>query len=408
MKPAYIRRVETACEALRQEKIVILTDHSERENEGDFIFPAEFTTPDIINFIIRHSSGIVCLSLLSEQLNKLGLPLMVPPTDNTSHWQTPFTISIEAKHSITTGVSAHDRAKTILTAIRDDVCPDDIVKPGHVFPLRARTNGVLERAGHTEGAIDLLRLAQLKPMAVLCEVMNPDGTMARGKTLVQFAAHHQFNTVSITDIIDYRLRHESLIEETTSANLPLQDYGPFTITIIKEKFNNKEHCLLSAPYPPNTIPLVRIHSSCLTGDLFNSLRCDCHAQLHYSLNRLQQEGGFLIYLNQEGRGIGLLNKIKAYALQEQGLDTLEANQVLNLPIDARQYYLAAHILKARKLSAIRLLTNNPQKINDLKYYGIEKIIREPLPIFHNHHNLRYLKTKKHKLRHLITTEQLAY
>ncbi len=396
------QRVESALHDLKQGKMIILTDHPDRENEGDLIFPAEVTTPEKINFMLRHGSGIVCLSLDETLTQKMGLNFMVSPTENTSNRGTPFMVSIEAKKGVTTGVSAHDRAKTILTAIDDASTKDDLVKPGHIFPLCAKKMGVLERAGHTEGAVDLARLAGFKSAAVLCEIMNQDGSMTRGKDLVTFAKEHQLHLLSITDLIEYRLTRENLIEEEASATLPLNNYGNFTINVIREKISGTEHIVLKKEVE-NTkhAPLVRIHSSCATGDLFGSQRCDCNQQLHYSLEKISQEGGILIYLYQEGRGIGLLNKIKAYALQEKGLDTVQANQALGLPVDAREYYIVANILRNQGIQHIRLLTNNPQKIAALKKYGITKIEHEKTPVFSNKHNKDYLSVKKDQLHHFI-------
>lgn len=396
---SYIERVELALNDLRQGKMIILTDNPDRENEGDFIMPAETITQESMNFIIRNSSGIVCLSLEEEQVTKLHLPFMVPPHQNTSLRGTPFTISIDAKEGITTGVSASDRVKTVQAAIQENAKPEDLDKPGHIFPLCARAGGVLERPGHTEGSVDLVRLAGFKPAAVLCELMNPDGTMAHGAQLEKFAKKHQLTLLTIEDIIAYRRYHENLIEEEVSTELPLDTYGQFKLSVIKEKITGREHVILEKPHTAKN-PLVRIHSACLTGDLLGSLRCDCHRQLHYSLQRISEEGGVLIYLNQEGRGIGLLNKIKAYALQDKGLDTIEANQQLGLPVDSREYYIASIILKNRHIKNIRLLTNNPNKINDMTKYGISAAIEE-MPGFCNQHNKRYLATKKSKLNHNI-------
>lgn len=396
---SYLKRVELAIKNIKQGKMVIVTDHPDRENEGDFIMAAEKITPETMNFIIRHSSGIVCLSMKEKQLKQLNLPYMVPPHANTSLRGTPFTVSIDARIGITTGVSAVDRANTILAAIDDYAKPEDLDRPGHIFPLCAREGGVLERPGHTEGAVDLVMMAGLKPAAVLCELMNPDGTMTRGKQLEAFAEAHNMLIISIDDIIDYRRFHENLIEEEVSAELPLEPYGKFSLTVMKEKITGQEHIILEKPYEDN--PLVRIHSACFTGDILGSLRCDCHQQLHYSLERISREGGILIYLNQEGRGIGLLNKIKAYALQEKGFDTIEANQALGLPVDSRNYYMAASILKNRGISHMRLLTNNPCKAADLEKYGINSVKVENIPAHFNQHNKSYLQTKKLKLDHMI-------
>lgn len=397
-----IARVELAIKELQQGRMIILTDDPDRENEGDLICPGETITSEMMSFIIRHSSGVVCVSLLPEKLKQLGLSLMVPPHSNTSARATPFTISIDAKEGTTTGVSAADRVKTILDAVADNASPTDLVVPGHVFPLQAREEGVFVRAGHTEGSMDIVKLAGFKPAAVLCEIMNPDGTMTRGDALQEFAKTHQLVMLAIEDILQYRLYHESIIEQPVSAELPLENYGQFTIHVFKEKFQDKEHiALVKNPVNIEKGVLTRIHSSCVTGDLFNSLRCDCNAQLHYSLEQIAKEGGILVYLNQEGRGIGLLNKIKAYALQETGLDTVEANQELGLPVDAREYAIAAHILRKLKVDSIRLLTNNPAKINDLKRYDFVSVTRENMPVFTNEHNHAYLETKREKMNHRI-------
>ena len=393
-------RIEETLKELQQGRMVILTDDPEREDEGDLIFPAEMVTPDKIRFMLRHCSGIICLPLTGSHLDQLHLPLMVPAQQNTSRMGTPFTISIEAKKGVTTGVSAADRATTILTAVRDGAQPDDLVCPGHVFPLRAKEGGVLERAGHTEGTIDLARLAGFKPAAVLCEVMNPDGTMAKGEQLKIFAKNHQLKILAIEELLHYRLCHENLIEETASTRLPMEGYGVFRLTVMREKLNGKEHLVLvKDQHHTKQPPLVRLHSACMTGDLFGSQRCDCQQQLHYSLKRISEEGGILIYLNQEGRGMGLFNKIKAYALQEKGMDTVEANQCLGWPADSRRYFMAANILRNWKIDHIRLLTNNPHKMNDLIRYGIPHIERIALPVFANQHNEHYLQTKKDKLNH---------
>ncbi len=399
-------RVEEALQELKQGRMIILTDDPERENEGDLIFPAELITPEVIQFMVRYCSGIVCLSMLGAQLEQLNLPLMVPAHENTSFRGTPFTVSIEAKAGVTTGVSAADRATTILAAVREGARPEDLVRPGHVFPLRAKEGGVLERAGHTEGSIDLVRIAGFQPAAVLCEIMNPDGTMAKGAELNEFANQHQLKMLAISDLIHYRLQHENLIEETAAARLPLETYGSFQLTVIREKINGKEHLVfVNDKMKENPAPWVRIHSACMTGDLFGSERCDCKQQLHYSLQKISEEGGMLIYLNQEGRGMGLFNKIKAYALQENGADTVEANQLLGWPADARKYYMAANILRNWKLTRIRLLTNNPHKVADLRRYGIQEVERVSLPVFSNTHNEHYLQTKQVKLNHLIMTKQ---
>lgn len=400
---ASIKRVEIALAELKKGNMVILVDDPDRENEGDLIALAENITPHNMNMMIHHGSGIVCLSMTEARLNELNLPLMLPSSQNTSCRGTPFTISIDARDNITTGVSAEDRTKTILVAYDEKTTPDQLVKPGHIFPLQARDGGVFERQGHTEGAVDLAVLAGSKPAAVLCEIMNPDGTMTRGKQLDEFAEKYNLHMLAISDIIEYRLQHENMIVEETTATVPLDNYGTFKMTVIKEKFTNHEHMILTSETAPdaNKATLVRIHSACVTGDIFSSQRCDCHQQLHHSLKRISEEGGMLIYLNQEGRGIGLFNKIKAYGLQENGLDTVEANEKLGLPADLRQYHIAANILRNRHIPAIRLLTNNPEKVDSLKKHGFENVEREAMPIFQNEHNAKYLKTKKEKMKHEI-------
>lgn len=398
---AILTRVEEAISQLKQGKMVILIDDPRRENEGDLIVVAEKISLSIMNFMIKHGSGIVCLTLTKADAKKLELPLMVPFQDNGSLRKTPFTVSIDAKNGISTGVSSQDRVKTIHTAVQDNVRPSDLAKPGHIFPLQAMDEGVLERGGHTEGATDLARLAGFKPSAVLCELMNKDGTMMRGEKLFAFAKAHALSILTIEDLIFYRRVKENNVIEEASAPLPLENYGLFTITVIKERISREEHILLTKEKKdPSQPTLVRIHSSCKTGDLFSSKRCDCHKQLHYSLARIAEEGGMLIYLDQEGRGIGLLNKIKAYALQEKGYDTVAANEALGLPADARKYYIAANILRNHQMKEVRLLTNNPNKIEDLQKYGIPFVTREPIPLFFNEYNKEYIKTKQKKLYHL--------
>lgn len=396
-----IKRVEQALHDLRLGKMVVLTDHPDRENEGDLIVAAEKITPEIMNFMIRQGTGIVCMPLTAERIRELNIPLMMSAQDNTCARGTQFTVSIDAKEGITTGVSAADRALTVSTIMHEDAKHHDFVMPGHLFPLCAKEGGVLERPGHTEGSLDLMRLAGFKPAAVLCEIMNPDGTMARGKELETFSKQHDLTLLSIDDIIAYRLSHENQIQESINTLLPMQQYGTFNMTVIKEKITGEEHVVLSKENKNTNHPLlVRIHSSCLTGDLFTSKRCDCHQQLHFSLRQISEQGGMLIYLNQEGRGIGLFNKIKAYALQDKGIDTVEANTLLGFPADSRNYNLAANILHQHNINHVRLLTNNPRKINELTKYGIQ-VQQVTLPQFANEHNQFYLQTKKEKLHHHI-------
>lgn len=399
-----LQRVEEALLALKNKRMVILTDDASRENEGDLIFPAECSDAAKINFMLRHCSGIICLALTAQQSDKLKLPLMVAAEQNTTKYRTAFTVSIEAKVGVSTGVSASDRAQTILTAIADDTTADDLARPGHVFPLRAHADGVLGRQGHTEGSVDLVQLAGFKPAAVICEVMNPDGTMCSGDDLTVFAHNHQIAMVSIADLIAYRLAKESQIAEEATTTLPLAGFGEFTVTAFKEKFTQKEHIVLQKRKDgcADQETLVRIHSSCLTGDLFGSLRCDCHDQLTYALKRISAEGGVLIYLNQEGRGIGIFNKIKAYALQEQGLDTIQANECLGFAGDTRRYYIAGHILQNLGINKIKVLTNNPEKLAYLNLCGYSNAQHEPMPVFCSNHNKHYLQTKITKLNHMMS------
>lgn len=397
-----IERVKKAIEELRQGKMIILTDHPDRENEGDLIMAAEFATAETMNFMIRQGTGIICVAMPREELARLQMPLMLPPNDNSSFRGTPFTVSVDAKEGITTGVSALDRAITINKMADPSSTAEDFVKPGHIFPLQAKEGGVLEREGHTEGSVDLVKLAGCSPAAVLCEIMNPDGTMMKGTCLTAFAEIHQLHLLSIDDLITYRLTHEDLIAEATNATLPLENYGEFNISIVKEKLSGAEHVvLINDKVKSQNGTLVRIHSSCLTGDLFGSQRCDCNKQLHYSLEEISTQGGVIIYLNQEGRGVGLFNKIKAYALQEKGYDTVEANELLGLPIDARKYHIAANIIRNLNIHRVQLLTNNPNKVSDLKKYGIAQVERIAMPTFEGKHNQFYLQTKVQKLNHTI-------
>jgi 3,4-dihydroxy 2-butanone 4-phosphate synthase / GTP cyclohydrolase II len=390
--------VMQALNDLRQGKMVILFDNKDRENEGDFILAADKVTPDAINFMAQHARGLICLSLSAEIVERLQLPMS--PAKGAQ--KTAFTVSIEAAQGVTTGISAADRAHTILTAIAPNSAPNDIVMPGHIFPVRAREQGVLERTGHTEGSVDLMRLAGLTPAAVICEIMNADGTMARLPDLKKIAAQHQLTLLSIQDVIDYRLRTECLIEEVASASLPIPPYGDFVIKVFTNKLDNHQHlALIKKPFKNNDAPLVRMHSECFTGDLFGSARCDCGWQLDHSLERIGAEGGVLLYLRQEGRGIGLVNKLKAYALQEQGLDTVEANEKLGFGMDHRDYWIGAQLLRYLNILQIRLLTNNPQKVSDLENYGVQVVQREAIIAPPVKENAKYLKTKQEKLGHLL-------
>lgn len=393
--------IEQAIETLRQGKMIVLLDDEHRENEGDLVIAADFATPDAINFMSWHGCGLICVPMAGEILDRLDIPMMVPR--NKSTYETAFTVSIEAAEGVSTGVSAHDRAKTIAVAIDPNSKPQDIVAPGHVFPLRAKPHGVLERGGHTEGSVDLMRLAGLTPAAVICEIMSKDGTMRRGQDLIDFAKEFNIPLVTIQDIINYRIRHETLVQETASTTIPLEHHGDFVLTTFDNQLDSLEHfALIKPPVHANQVPLVRIHSECITGDVFGSCKCDCGKQLQASLQMIAQEGGVLVYLRQEGRGIGLANKIKAYKLQESGLDTVEANEQLGLPVDNRDYAVAFQILKHLGIDMLRLLTNNPGKISTIESFGLYITERVALEIPPTSASLRYLQTKKEKLGHLLT------
>jgi len=395
-----ISDVEGALEDLGQGKIIILVDDEDRENEGDLTMAAEKVTPEAINFMAKYGRGLVCLSLHPDIVERLGLPLMVQ--DNRSRFQTAFTVSIEAKDGVTTGISAADRAHTILTAVADGASPDDLVQPGHVFPLRARRGGVLFRAGQTEGSVDLARLAGLKPAGVICEIMNEDGSMARRPDLDGFAKKHSLRVVTIADAIAYRMRNESFVHKEAETVLPTP-CGEFRAIAFSNELDNSEHlALVKGEIDPEKDILVRVHSECLTGDVFGSYRCDCGDQLNRALKTIDQEGlGVVIYLRQEGRGIGFANKLKAYALQDKGLDTVEANKRLGFKPDLRDYGVGAQILVALGVRRMKIMTNNPKKIVGLEGYGLTVTGRIPIEIPPRPENEHYLITKCEKLGHIM-------
>jgi 3,4-dihydroxy 2-butanone 4-phosphate synthase/GTP cyclohydrolase II len=399
-EPRPFATVEEAIEEIRAGRFVVVVDDEDRENEGDLTIAAQFATPEAVNFMATHGRGLICLCLTEERCRTLDLR---PMTDrNETPFGTAFTLSIEARDGITPGISAHDRSRTIQVAIDPSKGARDLVQPGHVFPLQARSGGVLRRAGQTEAAVDLARLAGLTPAGVVCEIMKDDGTMARVPDLVEYCARHELKMITVADLIEYRRHHEKLVERVTSVRLPTA-YGEFTAVAFREILTDKQHvALVKGDVDGAENVLVRVHSECLTGDVFHSQRCDCGDQLELALRRINLEGrGVLLYLAQEGRGIGLLNKLRAYELQEQGLDTVEANIRLGFPADAREYGIGSQILHDLGLSTIRILTNNPKKIAGIQGFGLRVVGQEPIEAAPNVENARYLEAKREKMGHTL-------
>jgi 3,4-dihydroxy 2-butanone 4-phosphate synthase/GTP cyclohydrolase II len=396
-----VSSIKEALVDIRSGRMVILVDDEDRENEGDLCMAAQFVTPEAINFMARYGRGLICLTMTEEHADKLRLLPMV--RDNRSSFGTAFTISIEAKQGVTTGISAADRATTILAAVADDAKPEDLVSPGHIFPIRAKKGGVLVRTGQTEGSVDLARLAGLKPNGVICEIMKDDGTMARMPDLEIFVKEHELKIVTIADLIDFRMQHESLIRRAATATIPTRYGGEFKLIVYENDVDEMKHvALIKGEITPEDEVLVRVHSECLTGDVFGSQRCDCGAQLHRAIKMVEEAGkGVIVYMHQEGRGIGLVNKIKAYELQEHGKDTVEANIALGFKEDLRDYGIGAQILADIGVRKMRLMTNNPKKIVGLEGYGLTITGRVPIEIRPNKNNIQYLQTKRQKMGHIL-------
>ncbi len=392
--------IESVVADLRKGKMVIVVDDADRENEGDLVMAAQFVTPAAVNFMAKHGRGLICVPTTSERLQQLGIERMVK--QNRENFRTDFQVSVDAAHGISSGISAADRAKTICVMASPTAVPDDLVQPGHVFPLRAKSGGVLQRAGHTEAAVDLVHLAGARPIGMICEIMNDDGTMARLPALLKFAKKHRLKICTIADLIQFRRTREKLVERVETVKMPT-DYGDFDLHLYRSKIDGQHHlALVRGDIAGKADVLVRVHSECLTGDVFGSRRCDCGPQLHSAMRQVADAGrGVILYMRQEGRGIGLAPKIKAYKLQEEGLDTVEANLKLGYGMDLREYGLGAQILVDLGLKTIRLLTNNPKKVVGLKGYGLKIVQQVPIKIKSNPHNERYLNTKREKLGHLL-------
>lgn len=401
MSEIKLNTIDEAIEEIKNGKVIIVVDDEDRENEGDFVCAAECITPEIVNFMATHGRGLICAPLIEDRCEELGLDLMVGT--NTAAFETPFTVSVDLiGHGCTTGISAHDRFKTIRSLIDPETKPEELGKPGHIFPLKAKRGGVLRRTGHTEAAIDFARLAGFKPAGVLVEIMNEDGSMARLPDLVKVAERFKLKLVSIKDLIEYRIKKESLIKREIEVDMPT-DHGHFRLVAFDQLNTNEVHlALVKGTWEKNEPVLVRVHSSCVTGDIFGSCRCDCGSQLHKAMEMVDREGkGVVLYMKQEGRGIGLLNKLRAYKLQEEGLDTVEANIKLGFDMDERDYGVGAQIIRNLGISKIRLITNNPKKRVGLMGYGLEIVDNVPIEIVPNPHNEKYLQTKRDKLGHTI-------
>ncbi len=400
-RQAGLATIGQAIDDYRNGKFVIIIDDEDRENEGDLTIPAQFVTPEAVNFMAMYGRGLICMPMTGERLDQLGVPMMVRTEGNTSHFGTPFAVSVEARTGVTTGISAADRARTAQVLIDPNTTRDDLVMPGHLFPLRAREGGVLVRAGQTEAVVDLCRLAGLYPAALLCEIMKPDGSMARLPDLRRFARRHKINIISVNQLIKYRMEREKLVHRVADTVMP-SDFGEWRVIAYRSEIDADEHIALVMGDVAGPPPLVRVHSSCVTGDVFGSRRCDCGEQLRACMQRIAEEGrGVIVYMRQEGRGIGLHNKLRAYGLQDEGLDTVEANEALGFPADRRDYGVGMQILRDLGLTDIRIMTNNPAKRAGLEGHGLRMVERVPVIVQPNAHNVRYLETKRRKLGHIL-------